>query len=67
MVLWRILCLMIDSDSDVDDGLVVNVISRSTDRRMSTADKNLRSVRAVTLARIIVAFTDKRRRKSLTS
>lgn len=58
---------MIDSGSDVVDGLVVNVISGSTDSRMWTTDKNLRSLKTVTLVRITVACTDKRRRNTLTS
>ena len=53
-------CGTIDSDSDVVDGLVVNVISGSSDGRMWTGDKNLRSVRTVTLVRINLAYLDKR-------
>ena len=60
-------CGMIDSDSDVVDGLVVNVISGSSNGGMWTVDKNLRSVRTVTMVRIIVTCTDKSKRNTLTS
>ena len=58
-------CGMIDSGSDVVDGLVVDVISRSSNGE--TADKNLRSVRTVKLVRIIVTCTGKSKRNTLTS